>query len=111
MTNNNRPIDTIRDGKLKASIWENEGEKGPYFTTTLAKTYQDREGNLQDTQNFTASDLLRVSELARSAYHRSRDLRREVNQSQRPDNDEGRDEFKQSRTQNEGQNTKRRWGR
>lgn len=74
---NNGPADTLRDGHLKASIWRNEGEKGHFFSTTLARTYEDREGNLKDSQSFASNDLLRVSELARSAYTRSRELDRE----------------------------------
>ena len=34
------PVEVLRDGALKATIWENEGENGTYFTTTFARTYQ-----------------------------------------------------------------------
>jgi len=61
------PFEVLRDGFLKATIWKNEGEKGPYFTATFAKIY-DKDGKPVDGQNFTGSDLLRVSELAREAY-------------------------------------------
>ncbi|MEM8985430.1 MAG: hypothetical protein AAGC95_01795 [Pseudomonadota bacterium] len=87
------PADTLRDGALKATIWENHGENGSYFTTTLARTYEDKNGKLRDTHSFGGTDLLRVAELARSAYGRSNELRRELNQSQdrntssRDDND------------------------
>lgn len=73
----NGPADTLRDGHLKASIWRNEGERGHFFSTTLARTYEDRDGNLQDSQSFATNDLLRVSELARNAYTRSRELHQE----------------------------------
>lgn len=75
------PIETIRDDDLKASIWENEGKKGKYFTTTFAKTYQDKKTeNLRDTDAFNNSDLLKVSELARQAYSRTNELRKELKQ-------------------------------
>ncbi|MEO1405120.1 MAG: hypothetical protein AAFV54_01345 [Pseudomonadota bacterium] len=74
---NSPPEDTIRDGKLKASIWRNESEKGPFFTTRLVRTYKDEDGKLHDTNSFHAQDLLGVSELARQAHHRVSDLRRE----------------------------------
>ena len=80
-TQGNRPAQTLRDGPLKAVIWENEGEKGPYFSTTLAKTYEDRDGNLRDTHSFSGSDLLRVAELARQAYTASNELRQARNQT------------------------------
>lgn len=76
-----RPADTLRDGSLKATIWENRGENGTYYTTTLARTYEDKNGKLRDTNSFGGTDLLRVAELARDAYARSNVLRRELNQA------------------------------
>lgn len=78
------PANVIRDKELKASIWENEGKKGTYFTTTFAKTYEDRNGNLKDTSVFNNSDLLRISELARQAYGRTNELRQEMTQTREP---------------------------
>lgn len=66
---NNGPLEVLRDGFLKATIWQNEGEKGVYFTATLSKTYE-KEGQLHDGHSFTGSDLLPISELARLAYAR-----------------------------------------
>ena len=77
-----RPADTLRDGNLKATIWKNQGENGVYYTTTFARTYEDKNGKLQDINSFSGTDLLRVSELAREAYARSNELRRDLNQSQ-----------------------------
>lgn len=71
------PADVIRDGALKATIWRNEGEDGPFYSTSLARTFEDRDGNLRDAHSFSGSDLLKVSELARKAYDRSNELRRE----------------------------------
>lgn len=79
------PASVIRDGDLKASIWENSGKNGPYFTTTFAKTYRDRNNELRDTSVFNNSDLLRISELARQAYGRTNDLRRDMLNTQQQD--------------------------
>lgn len=76
----NAPRDVLRDGNLKASIWSNEGEKGPFYSTTLARTWRDDDGQLHDSHSFAGTDLLRVSELARSAYNRTQELRREDHQ-------------------------------
>jgi len=78
------PTSVIRDGSLKATIWENNGEKGTYFTTTFAKTYRDQNGDLKDTNVFTNNDLLKVSELAREARSKTRELQqdRSYNRSQ-----------------------------
>lgn len=73
----NKPIETLRDSRLKAAIWENESEKGPYYTVTLAKLYDDKDGQTKETQSFSASELLRVAELAREAHGVVRDLKRE----------------------------------
>ncbi len=82
---NTPPTDVIRDGSLKASIWENNGEKGVYFTTTFAKTYRGKDEKLHDTNVFNNSDLLKVSELARQAYGRTNELRQERLQSREPE--------------------------
>lgn len=61
------PAETLRDGFIKCTIWKNEGEKGPYFTATFAKSYE-KDGAWHDGQSFSSTDLLGVSELARNAY-------------------------------------------
>ncbi|WP_299732805.1 hypothetical protein [uncultured Tateyamaria sp.] len=78
---NTPPTDTLRDGNIKASIWENTGEKGPFFTTTFSKTYRDAEGKVRDTNGFNKGDLLRLAELARASYSRTGQLQREVGQN------------------------------
>ncbi|MEM9840249.1 MAG: hypothetical protein AAF830_13980 [Pseudomonadota bacterium] len=93
-----KPIETLRDGNLKASVWENQGEKGPYFTVTLAKTYKDEQGSYRDTQSFTGTEILRVAELGRVAYHLTNDLRREHYQSNDMDNDETRERSQAGRS-------------
>ena len=72
-----QPEAVLRDGNLKASIWRNDGEKGPFYATTFARTWRDEEGQYRDSSSFVASDLLKLSELARSAYTRTNALRRE----------------------------------
>lgn len=86
---NRKPEDTLRDGALKATIWKNEGEKGPFYNATITKTYRDDRGEYRDTHSFSSNDLLRVSELSRKAHNRVLDLKRE----QAPDksNDRGRE--------------------
>lgn len=72
-----KPLAVLRDGAVKATIWENQGEKGPYLSTKFAKTYQDGNGQVKDSVGFSQSDLLKVSELARQAYHENRELRQD----------------------------------
>ena len=104
MSDNNKPVETIRDGSLKASIFQNEGEKGTFFSTTLSRTYSDKDGRLHDTNVFSGTDLLRVSELARKAYNASRDLKQDLDkqrQAQRSERSQGgrtSQEFDRQRT-------------
>lgn len=74
---NKGPEDTIRDGSLKATIWRRQGQQKDYFTTDLAKTYEDKNGNLKDTKSFGKNDLLGIAELARRANIRVNELTRE----------------------------------
>ncbi|WP_282077148.1 hypothetical protein [Epibacterium ulvae] len=73
----NRPVDTLRDGNLKASIWRNEGENGVSYSTTFARTWRDDQGKWHDSQSYSGADMLRLGELSRTAYHRTSELRRE----------------------------------
>lgn len=73
----NKPVETLRDGNLKASIWRNEGENGPTFSTTFARTWRDDQGRFHDSQSYAGADMLRLGELSRTAYHRTNELRRE----------------------------------
>ncbi|MFC3229148.1 hypothetical protein ACFOGJ_18020 [Marinibaculum pumilum] len=84
----NRPVDTLRDGNLKASIWRNEAESGAFYATTFSRTWRDQEGQLRDANNFVGSDLLKISELAREAYTRTNALRRDDFQERNADTDE-----------------------
>jgi len=72
-----RPEATLRDGSIKASIWRNEAESGAFRSTTFARSYEDKDGNPRDTHSFAGTDLLKVAELARQAYAKSRSLDRE----------------------------------
>lgn len=96
---NKAPEATLRDAHLKASIWRNEGEKGSYYTTTLARTYKDNDGNPKDTHSFSKNDLLKASELARSAYNRINELQREQSQSRdvSPEQNDDRKAFRDKR--------------
>ncbi|MEL7167754.1 MAG: hypothetical protein AAGN64_00250 [Bacteroidota bacterium] len=64
----NRPIDTIRDGSLKATLWQRQGEKGPFYTVELSRTYTDADGKFHDSHSFSGTELLRIARLADIAY-------------------------------------------
>lgn len=91
-----RPEETLREGSLKAAIWRNESENGAYHSVTVARTYKDRDGNLQDTQSFRAKDMLGLAELARRAHHNTHELDREAFKERRAQQQE------QGRTRSQG---------
>ena len=77
-TSNAKPVDTIRDGSLKATIWANFGDNGTFYSVQITRTYQDEQGNYHDSDSFSNAQLLRVARLAQIAYdeiliHRSND--------------------------------------
>ena len=44
MATNNKPANTLRCGNIKATIWENVSEKGPFFSTTFSRPFKDQSG-------------------------------------------------------------------
>ncbi len=74
-TTTNKPAATLRDGRLKATIWKNAGEKGAYYGVDLTRGYQDANGNWQDSNRFGGTELLRVAHLAAKAYDELAKLR------------------------------------
>lgn len=86
----NKP-EVIREGRLKANIWTNKGENGPYHNIDFARTYIDDENNYQDTKALGQTDLLPLAELARTTYHRVNELKREHRASQRKENNNSHD--------------------
>jgi hypothetical protein len=114
---NNPPQEIIRDGNIKANIWRNDGENGPYHTTSFARTFKNQDGEYRDSQSFSQNDLLPLSELARNAYTRVNELRREHSQSKTPElqqtlelqksqHDTRRDDFKEKRVEGERPNAR-----
>ena len=96
-TANNKPDVVIRDGRLKATVWRNDGENGPYWTTAFAKTITGKDGNPRDVQSFSQTETLRLGELGREAYAAINQLKRGMAQQQ--SQGQTRDGFKQSRRQ------------
>ena len=69
-----RPVETLRDGSIKAAIWRNESENGPFHGVTFARTYTDDKGERHDTDSFSGTQLLRLARLADKAYDRTAKL-------------------------------------
>jgi hypothetical protein len=57
MATNNKPTHTLRCGNIKATIWQNVSEKGPFFATTFARPFKDQSGAWRNSTSFDLQDL------------------------------------------------------
>jgi hypothetical protein len=63
-----RPAQTIRIGRLKVTIWRQESDKGPWFSTVPSRTYKDQGGNWQSSSSLGRDDLLVMAKLLDQAH-------------------------------------------
>jgi hypothetical protein len=52
-----RPATTLRCGNIKATIWQNVSEKGPFFATTFSRPFKDQSGAWRNGTSFGLHDL------------------------------------------------------
>lgn len=53
----NKPANQLRWGNIKATIWENTSEKGPFFSTTFSRRLKDQSGAWRNGILFALGDL------------------------------------------------------
>ena len=58
-----RPAHEIRLGRIKATIWANQGDNGPWFNVTLSRNYKDGE-EWKSSASFGRDELLTVAKAA-----------------------------------------------
>ena len=58
----NPPVKTFRLGRIKAAVWENEGEQ-KFYSVTFARTYVDEANNYHDTDSF-GRDVAKLADQA-----------------------------------------------
>src|ERR1700733_6209100 len=66
-----RPAHEIRLGRLKAAIWENQGDNGAWYNVTLSRNYKDGD-EWKSSASFGRDELLtvaKVADLANSWIH------------------------------------------
>ncbi len=66
-THNRKPATSFRCGSVNAAIWENTGEKGPFFSVTFSRPYKDAEGNWKNSTSYGLNDLDAMSSVAEMA--------------------------------------------
>ena len=62
------PVKTLRLGRIKAAVWENESDQKKFYNVTFARTYVDDAKNYHDTDSFGRDDLPLVAKLADQAH-------------------------------------------
>jgi hypothetical protein len=67
MATNNKPANTLRCGSIKATIWQNVSEKGPFFATTFSRPFKDQSGEWRNGTSFGLNDLEALLTVAREA--------------------------------------------
>ncbi len=67
MATNKQPANTLRCGNIKATIWQNVSEKGPFFATTFSRPFKDQSGAWRNGTSFGLNDLEALLTVAREA--------------------------------------------
>jgi hypothetical protein len=57
MATNKQPTHTLRCGNIKATIWQNASDKGPFFATTFSRPFKDQSGAWRNGTSFGLNDL------------------------------------------------------
>lgn len=52
-----KPANTIRSGNIKATIWENRGKGGQFFSATFSRPFKDQGGKWKNGNSFGVHDL------------------------------------------------------
>ena len=67
MATNKKPTHTLRCGNIKATIWQNASEKGPFFATTFSRPFKDQSGAWRNGTSFGLNDLEALVTVAHEA--------------------------------------------
>ena len=90
----NSPINVIRAGNVKATIWENTNSKGQvYHSVDISRSYRDDDGKWHETNQLFTENLPQarlVSDNAYASIHaRLNELRAERKNDQKQTDEEG----------------------
>ena len=81
MAEKNRPKN-LREGALNLAIFKNPTEHGVMYSSKLTRSYQDKEGQWQETQHLRDSDHLPASNLFQRGHDYIRDEKKRERQAQ-----------------------------
>ena len=63
----NKPVHTLRNGPISASIWRQDTEKGPMFNVTFQRSYKEAD-EWKHSTSFGRNNLLLLSLMAMRAF-------------------------------------------
>lgn len=86
----NTPVETLRDGALKLSIFRNRGERGDYYSMVPGRVYTDDAGTVRETKSLSGSDPLRMANLLTRGYDRVGEFKAAMKQDQGRERGRGR---------------------
>ena len=66
---NQKPVDEIRIGRVKATIWRNGTDEQPRHNVTFGRLYKEAD-QWKTTQSFGRNDLLVLAKVADRAHSR-----------------------------------------
>lgn len=76
---NNAPVQNLKDGRLQAAIWANQGaESRTFHSVTLTRSYKEdgEDGDWKETSQLSGADILRGANLLTEAYNKIKELER-----------------------------------
>lgn len=72
----NRPIETLRDGALKVSIFRNRGDRGDFYSMVPGRIFtDDKSDKIRETSSLSGSEPLRMANLLTKSYERVAEFR------------------------------------
>jgi hypothetical protein len=105
----NRPIETLRDGALKVSIFRNSGDRGDFYSMVPGRIFtDDKSDKIRETSSLSGSEPLRMANLLTKGYERVADFRAQSKEDRESTREE---QGTEDRTQERGQGRGRGKGR
>lgn len=75
----NKPMETLRDGALKLSIFRNTSERGESYSMVPGRIYTDKEtGQIREASSLAGSEPLRMAHLLTKGHDRVSDFREQA---------------------------------
>lgn len=66
-TTSNKPVEKIRVGSVQMSIWQNEGQDGPFYTSSVELSYKDGD-QWKPSSSYGPRDLVNLAKAALLAH-------------------------------------------